>query len=66
METGFIGFFVFMLLIVKIIKELILYSRKCENPMHKGLVKGLLGGIAAILGTGVSNIPLAYHLGIFF
>ena len=66
MQIGFMGFFMFMVLIVKIIKELTLYLRKSENPIYKGLVKGFLGSIAAVLGTGVFNIPLAYHLGIFF
>jgi len=66
METGFIGLFIFMLLVVKIMKEFILYLRKSENLMYRGLVKGLLGGTVAILSAGVANIPLEYHLGIFF
>lgn len=66
METGFIGFFIFMLLTVKVMKEFILYLRKSENLMYRGLVKGLLGGTVAIISAGFANIPLEYHLGIFF
>lgn len=66
METGFTGFFIFILLTVKIIKEFILYLRKTENPIYKGLIKGLLSGTVAILAIGFFNIPLGYHLGIFF
>lgn len=66
LETGLIGLTVFLLLFVKIIRNLIQILKGTFNAFEKQLARALLGCIAAISTSGLFNIPLTYHLGIFF
>lgn len=64
LESGLIGLMLFVALFLKLFKELVLYSKK--NYYFVGFVKALIGITVAILLAGYANIPLNYHLGIFF
>nr|MBC8360103.1 O-antigen ligase family protein [Candidatus Desulfatibia profunda] len=66
LETGLIGLISFLLLIWKTGYYLIRIDRLSSNDFERRLSRALLGGIAAIFAAGIFNIPLDYHLGIFF
>ena len=66
LETGLIGFILFIVLLFRMFILFIQHLRRMGDQLYHGLVKGMLAATAAILVMGFANIPLEYHLGIFF
>jgi len=64
LEGGIIGLILFIVLFLKLFKELFIYIKK--NYYLVGFTKALMGIMVAILLAGYANLPLEYHLGIFF
>jgi len=64
LRSGLIGLMLFIALFLAIFKELFFYIKK--NYYFVGFVKALTGITVAVLLAGYANLPLEYHLGIFF
>ena len=65
-ETGVIGFVAFCATFVAIFRTMAMSYRNTESPLFRRFIRGLFGGTIAIFAAGMANLPLEYHLGIFF
>jgi hypothetical protein len=66
MDMGVVGLLIFIILVVNIFIFIGRTEQYVSNTMSAGLLRGMQGGIMAVLASGMTNIPLQYHVGIFF
>jgi O-antigen ligase len=67
LETGVAGILVFISIVAVYFTRLYMRSRKCIEPLQKGVVVGAIASLVAFLAIGMANQPIeTFPIGIHF